>query len=135
MAACRSPGRWRSSLARRLLNVRRTLVAMTTTIFQSEYQQSRPSPAALNHLLNLPIQALDFSTGLERALEEAYVLTVGELVVRSDSELLRWRNIGQARVAEIQRRLSVLGLCLGMGEDRFPGPPVVAFPRVRRAAG
>lgn len=71
----------------------------------------------LRNLLALPADELGFSPGLARALDDAYVPTVKDLVIRTEAELLRWRNIGPKRIEEIKTHLSALGLTLGMDSE------------------
>lgn len=48
-------------------------------------------------------------------LRNADIATIGDLVVKSEQELLRERNIGRKSIEEVQRILDGLGLKLGMG--------------------
>ncbi len=48
-------------------------------------------------------------------LRNADIATIGDLVVKSESELLRERNIGRKSIEEVERILDGLGLKLGMG--------------------
>ncbi len=48
-------------------------------------------------------------------LRNADIATIGDLVVKSEQDLLKERNIGRKSIEEIQRILQELGLRLGMG--------------------
>ncbi|MDE2880281.1 MAG: DNA-directed RNA polymerase subunit alpha [Acidobacteriota bacterium] len=50
-------------------------------------------------------------------LRNADIATIGDLVVKSESELLRERNIGRKSIEEVERILDGLGLKLGMGQS------------------
>ena len=50
-------------------------------------------------------------------LRNADIATIGDLVVKSEQELLRERNIGRKSIEEVERILSGLGLKLGMGQN------------------
>lgn len=50
-------------------------------------------------------------------LRNADISTIGDLVVKSESELLRERNIGRKSIEEVERILDGLGLKLGMGQS------------------
>ena len=50
-------------------------------------------------------------------LRNADIATIGDLVVKSEPELLRERNIGRKSIEEVERILDGLGLKLGMGQN------------------
>ena len=50
-------------------------------------------------------------------LRNADIATIGDLVVKSEQELLRERNIGRKSIEEVERILEGLGLKLGMGQN------------------
>ena len=50
-------------------------------------------------------------------LRNADIATIGDLVVKSEQELLRERNIGRKSIEEVERILDGLGLKLGMGHN------------------
>lgn len=50
-------------------------------------------------------------------LRNADISTIGDLVVKTESELLRERNIGRKSIEEVERILDGLGLKLGMGQS------------------
>ena len=50
-------------------------------------------------------------------LRNADISTIGDLVVKSETELLRERNIGRKSIEEVERILDSLGLKLGMGQS------------------
>ena len=50
-------------------------------------------------------------------LRNADIATIGDLVVKSEQELLRERNIGRKSIEEVERILEGLGLKLGMGQS------------------
>ncbi len=50
-------------------------------------------------------------------LRNADIATIGDLVVKSEQELLRERNIGRKSIEEVERILDGLGLKLGMGQS------------------
>jgi carbon monoxide dehydrogenase subunit G len=64
----------------------------------------------------IPIQELNLPARLVNSLKGEGIDTVGQLVSRTDSDLLSIRNLGQKSVGEIEQRLGDLGLSLA-------GPP------------
>jgi DNA-directed RNA polymerase subunit alpha len=67
--------------------------------------------------LDLPIEALDLSERPRNCLRRAQIKTVGELVQRTEDDLLNITNFGQKSLEEVIGKLDELGLSLtGMGE-------------------
>ena len=82
---------------------------------------------AIDELLDKPVSALNLSVRANNCLEAARVETIRELVVRTESDLLRVRSFGKTSLNEVYRKLEDLGLRLGMrfGES---APAAVADP-------
>ncbi|WP_442482843.1 DNA-directed RNA polymerase subunit alpha [Aeoliella sp. SH292] len=68
----------------------------------------------LDSKLNLPIAELKLSVRASNCLESENILTVRELVSRSEDALLEVRNFGETTLTEVREKLSDLGLHLGM---------------------
>jgi DNA-directed RNA polymerase subunit alpha len=64
--------------------------------------------------LQMPIGELDLSVRASNCLESAKVNSVGDLVQRKESDLLKVRSFGKTSLREVKRKLSDLGLELGM---------------------
>jgi DNA-directed RNA polymerase subunit alpha len=64
--------------------------------------------------LNMPISELDLSVRASNCLESAKVNTVADLVSMEESDLLKVRSFGKTSLREVKRKLSDLGLELGM---------------------
>lgn len=69
--------------------------------------------------LNMTVQELDLSVRANNCLESARIQTVRDLVLKSDSELLKVRSFGKTSLREVKRRLQDLGLRLGMTDDEL----------------
>ena len=70
--------------------------------------------------LDLPIEALDLSERPRNCLRRAQIKTVGELVQKSEDELLNITNFGQKSLEEVVAKLDELGLSVassGESED------------------
>ncbi|MCJ7725247.1 MAG: DNA-directed RNA polymerase subunit alpha [Acidimicrobiia bacterium] len=68
--------------------------------------------------LDLPIEALDLSERPRNCLRRAQIETVGELVVKTEEELLNITNFGQKSLEEVAAKLDELGLSLAASADR-----------------
>jgi DNA-directed RNA polymerase subunit alpha len=64
--------------------------------------------------LELPVTSLDLSVRAQNCLESQSIKTLGELVGRSETDLLKVRNFGKTTLLEIKTKLREMGLALGM---------------------
>jgi DNA-directed RNA polymerase subunit alpha len=71
--------------------------------------------------LDLPIEALDLSERPRNCLRRAQVKTVGELVQKSEDDLLNITNFGQKSLEEVIAKLDELGLSLSTGAETSAG--------------
>jgi DNA-directed RNA polymerase subunit alpha len=62
--------------------------------------------------LDLPIEALDLSERPRNCLRRAQIQTVGELVLKTEDDLLNITNFGQKSLEEVVAKLDELGLSL-----------------------
>lgn len=69
---------------------------------------------ATEAILQKPVSSLSLSVRAGNCLEAAKITTVGQLVERTEAELLRFRSFGKTSLHEVQRKLEELGLRLGM---------------------
>jgi DNA-directed RNA polymerase subunit alpha len=67
--------------------------------------------------LDLPIEALDLSERPRNCLRRAQIQTVGELVTRTEEDLLNITNFGQKSLEEVVAKLDELGLSLRSARD------------------
>lgn len=63
------------------------------------------------------ISELELSVRSANCLEEAKIRTIGDLVQKTEMEMLKYRNFGKKSLGEINAILSSLGLSLGMKID------------------
>src|SRR6187399_990893 len=77
-----------------------------------------PSDAALAADLALPIEELDLTVRSYNCLKREGIHTVGELVARSEADLLDIRNFGAKSIDEVKAKLHGMGLAL---KDSPPG--------------
>ncbi len=61
------------------------------------------------------VSQLELSVRAENCLNTAQIRFLGELVEKSESEMLKFRNFGKKSLQEIKTKLSELGMSLGMG--------------------
>ena len=78
--------------------------------------------------LALPIEDLDMTVRSYNCLKREGVHTVGDLVARSEADLMDIRNFGQKSIDEVKEKLAGLGLALKDSPAGFdPGLAVTSF--------
>ena len=70
--------------------------------------------------LKMPVSEMELSVRSANCLEKAKIKTLGDLVHRSESEMLKYRNFGKKSLAEINKILVGMGLSLGMKFEEEP---------------
>jgi DNA-directed RNA polymerase subunit alpha len=68
----------------------------------------------LTKKLSIPIQELELSVRVSNCLESIKVGTVGQLVKKTEADLLNVRSFGKTSLREVKRKLADIGLSLGM---------------------
>jgi len=64
--------------------------------------------------LKIPISELELSVRSSNCLREGRIKTIGDLVKKTELEMLKYRNFGKKSLAEINKILVEMGLSLGM---------------------
>lgn len=75
---------------------------------------------SLNQILFKPIDQFELSVRSANCLENAGIKYVGELVQRSENDMLRTKNFGRKSLTEIKEMLQSMNLSLGMRLEGFP---------------
>ena len=71
----------------------------------------------VNEVLNRSVEELELSVRSYNCLKNANIHTIGDLVQKSEAEMLRTKNFGRKSLNEIKEILSGLGLGFGMKFD------------------
>jgi len=74
----------------------------------------------VNENLYRPVSDLELSVRSANCLQNAKINLIGELVQKTDGEMLKTKNFGRKSLNEIKAILSDMGLSLGMKLDFFP---------------
>jgi DNA-directed RNA polymerase subunit alpha len=72
--------------------------------------------------LNKSVDELELSVRSYNCLKNANIRTIGELVQKTESEMLKTKNFGRKSLNEIKEILAGMGLSLGMKLDNWPQP-------------
>ncbi len=67
--------------------------------------------------LAMSIGTLELTVRSNNCLESNHIETVGQLVQKTDADLLKIRSFGKTSLREVKRKLADLGLSLGMTEE------------------
>jgi DNA-directed RNA polymerase subunit alpha len=76
----------------------------------------------INEHLFRSVDELELSVRSYNCLKNANIQTIGELVQKTDAEMLKTRNFGKKSLNEIKAILAEMGLSLGMKLENFPPP-------------
>jgi DNA-directed RNA polymerase subunit alpha len=72
--------------------------------------------------LNKSVDEMELSVRSYNCLKNANIRTIGELVQKTESEMLKTKNFGRKSLNEIKEILGEMGLSLGMKLDNWPQP-------------
>ncbi|MDQ7793441.1 MAG: DNA-directed RNA polymerase subunit alpha [bacterium] len=70
-----------------------------------------------SRVLEMPIEELDLSVRSYNCLKRAGINSVGELISRTETEMMKVRNLGKKSLEEVKQKLGVLGLALAEPEE------------------
>jgi len=79
----------------------------------------------VNENLYRTVEELELSVRSANCLKNAGIKLIGELVSKSESEMLKTQNFGRKSLNEIKDILTEMGLTFGMKLDTFPDPEVI----------
>jgi len=85
---------------------------------QDGAQQFRESER-VKELVHRRIEELELSVRALKSLQSENVGTIGDLVSKTDADLLKFRNFGRKSLEEIKASLGTMGLSLGMDVSGF----------------
>jgi DNA-directed RNA polymerase subunit alpha len=102
------------------------------TIFVNidEDEESEETPVELSEQdrevwsekLSKSVDEMELSVRSYNCLKNANIRTIGELVQKTESEMLKTKNFGRKSLNEIKEILAGMGLSLGMKLDNYPQP-------------
>jgi len=100
------------------INFQETAEPVQETTVSEEQQK-------LNENLWKSVDDLELSVRSANCLQNANIRYIGELVQKTESEMLKTKHFGRTSLKEIKEILASMGLSLGMKLDNWPGdgPP------------
>jgi len=98
------------------------------TVFINFDETEEPTPAELlpqaeeklNENLFRSVDELELSVRSANCLQNANIKTIGELVQKTEAEMLKTKNFGRKSLKEIKEILAEMGLTLGMKLENWP---------------
>ena len=82
--------------------------------FEEAETKQDDEKSKLKKLLNMSVNEIELSVRAANCLNNANITTVGQLAMKTESEMLKYRNFGKKSLNEIKDKLTALGLSLGM---------------------
>jgi DNA-directed RNA polymerase subunit alpha len=90
----------------------------STVEFDETTQEVSQENNRLKKLLAMSVNEIELSVRAANCLNNANITTVGQLALKSEAEMLKYRNFGKKSLNEIKDKLTQLGLGLGMKLDQ-----------------
>lgn len=84
---------------------------------EEKIEQVDEKKEELQRLLTKPVTELELSVRSSNCLKNANIKTIGDLVKKTETEMLKYRNFGRKSLTEIQQILKKMGLSFGMNLD------------------
>jgi DNA-directed RNA polymerase subunit alpha len=102
--------------------------------FEEEPSTRSEEHAEVPHNENLyrPVDDLELSVRSANCLQNADIKYIGELVQRTEQEMLKTKNFGRKSLNEIKEFLQEMGLSLGMKLENFPARDELDKRRLQR---
>ena len=85
--------------------------------FEESSEKVNAEQTRLKRVLNMSVNEIELSVRAANCLNNANITTVGQLAMKTEQEMLKYRNFGKKSLNEIKEKLSTLGLALGMKFD------------------
>jgi DNA-directed RNA polymerase subunit alpha len=97
--------------------------------FEEAADKQDDERAKLKKLLNMSVNEIELSVRAANCLNNANITTVGQLAMKTEAEMLKYRNFGKKSLNEIKDKLAALGLSLGMNIE----PELLDTPKEEKA--
>jgi DNA-directed RNA polymerase subunit alpha len=82
--------------------------------FEEAADKQDEEKVKLKKQLNMSVNEIELSVRAANCLNNANITTVGQLAMKTEQEMLKYRNFGKKSLNEIKDKLQSLGLSLGM---------------------
>ena len=97
-----------------------------------EEEEEEEEDGTFKDVITKPISELELSVRSANCLEAANIKTIGDLVQKTEAQMLKYKNFGKKSLSEIEAILTPMGLALGMNIDermkKKKGAPTAEVP-------
>lgn len=112
-------------LAAKLLKDHMSLFINFDEVQETIEELTSPSEERFNENLNRSVEELELSVRSYNCLKNADIRTIGELVNKTEAEMLKTKNFGRKSLNEIKEILQGMGLSLGMTSGTGAAAPEI----------
>jgi len=85
--------------------------------FEESAKEDNSQREELRRKLSMSVNEIELSVRAANCLNNANITTVGDLAMKTEAEMLKYRNFGKKSLNEIKAKLEELGLGLGVAID------------------
>jgi DNA-directed RNA polymerase subunit alpha len=85
--------------------------------FEEGAKEDNAQREELRRKLSMSVNEIELSVRAANCLNNANITTVGDLALKTEADMLKYRNFGKKSLNEIKAKLEELGLSLGMTID------------------
>ncbi len=108
------------ALAAKILKEQLTVFINFEEEQEFELPEEKPAAQSFNEHLLRSVDELDLSVRAENCLQAANIKYIGDLVQKTEAEMLKTKNFGRKSLKEIKELLAEMGLTLGMRLESWP---------------
>lgn len=105
---------------RRAASILRDQLTTFVDLKSSEVEATTQKEANFDPILLRPVDELELTVRSANCLKAENIFYIGDLVIRSEMELLKTPNLGKKSLTEIKDVLATKGLSLGMKLENWP---------------
>ncbi len=87
--------------------------------FEQEPTKEDRDRESFEKVLNMSIDEIELSVRASNCIQKANIKTIGDLVCKSEPEMLKYKNFGKKSLNEIKKILTEMGLSLGMSSEEL----------------
>jgi len=95
------------------------MIQIDEEIIEEEEEEEDEETVRIRQLLNTRVDELELSVRSSNCLRAANIQILADLVRRTESEMLKYRNFGRKSLTELNSILDELGLSFGMDVEKY----------------
>lgn len=107
---------------RRSATILRDQLSVFVDLEGTEETEAQPKQAEIDPILLRPVDDLELTVRSANCLKAENIYYIGDLIQRTEVELLKTPNLGKKSLTEIKDVLATHGLSLGMRLENWPPP-------------